>query len=215
MQRLLRNSAWLLVLTACLVWSSGAYADTLSWTITGADETGSGTMTATNEGGGVYLVTGMTGNIAVNGTSETITGFTPFTGTWTPGATETVFSGESGLDYTYDDIVDVGTNPQLDTAGLVFSLSGFSQLINVCSGDNRVASAPDLALGLTTTRQAASATPSLSRRWLPLSHRQSACWRWDCWGSWSFVADAAGKRTKLPGNGQPLHLARRVAADTQ
>jgi len=128
-----------LALAAGLACATGAYADTLSWSITGTGipgegVVGSGTMTATNEGGGVELVTGMWGtvNITYNGvtTGGAITGFTPYWGTPAPGNYAT---DPTGL-YYYNDLVYPSTTPQLDLWGVVFDVNGFSNPLNLCGG---------------------------------------------------------------------------------
>lgn len=116
-------------LAAGLACATGAYADSLSWSMTGTDVAtgtplyGSGVLTATNEGGGVYDVTGMTGNITIDGVEEAITGLTPYTGTE---------PDPSGL-YDFDNVVTLPNTPVVDTLGLVFTLNGYGP-VNVCSG---------------------------------------------------------------------------------
>jgi hypothetical protein len=86
-------------------------------------------MTATNEGGGEYLVTGMTGSLLIGGTGGAIT-FVPFTGTL--GTTDSLTAG--GVTYTYDDLVFPSSNPELDGNGLLFDVAGFTDPVNVCVG---------------------------------------------------------------------------------
>lgn len=128
MRPCVKCSVVILMLVAGLVCESGAYADTLSWSITGTGVLGSGTFTATNEGGGEYLVTAMTGSLLIDGVGGAITGFTPYTGT--PG---TYGVDPSGL-YDFDDLVNPSSTPELDIYGLVFSVSGITSPLNLCSG---------------------------------------------------------------------------------
>ena len=117
-----------LVLAAGLAFSTGAYADTLSWSVTGQGVSGSGSFTATNEGNSQYLVTGMTGSLYINGVGGAITGFTPYTGT--PG---TSGADPTGL-YGYDDMVYPNATPELDSEGIVFSVAGYSDPMELCGG---------------------------------------------------------------------------------
>lgn len=134
MRRLLKLKVLFLALAAVQLSVTAVYAQTLSWSLSGTDVSGSGTMTATNEGGGAYLVTAMSGNIfiTVGTTTEggAITGFTQFTGPWVPGAFETSPTVD-GQAYAYDDIVYPFSTPALDSYGLVFDLSGFSGQFNL------------------------------------------------------------------------------------
>lgn len=128
MRRFAKWNVLVLALAAGLFCAKGGYADTLSWTMSGTGVTGSGTMTATNEGGGEYLVTGMTGSLFINGTGGDITGFTSYMGT--PG---TYGVDPTGL-YNYDDLIFPSATPQLDLWGLVFSVAGFTDPLNLCGG---------------------------------------------------------------------------------
>ena len=134
-----------LALAMSLAFATGAYADTLSWTIsslTGADATisGSGTITydasasdpnapytsndTSNgpEDTGCYLVTDISGNITIGGTEGTIEKFLADSSPLGPPS-----SGNdpySGL-LQYDNLLDPLNSPYLDSYGVVFSLTGF------------------------------------------------------------------------------------------
>lgn len=119
-----------LILGLCC--ASSAFADTLSWSISGSGVSGSGTFTATNEGNGEYFVTGMTGDLTITydgvTTGGAITSFTAYTGA----------VGTSGIDptglYDYDDLVYPNANPELDLWGVVFNVAGFTDPLNLCGG---------------------------------------------------------------------------------
>jgi len=140
--------AALILAVAILLFATGAYADSLNWTISGPNVTGSGTMSGINEGSGIYLITGMSGNIAIQEGSTTvggaITGFTQFVGTWTPGAYSTISNGNPGWVYEYDDIVNLNSPTELDAYGLVFSLNGFANPFDMCSGTTGLCTTPSL-----------------------------------------------------------------------
>ncbi len=127
-----RRNVVALALTLGLACATGAFADTLTWSVSGSGVQGNGTFTATNESNGEYLVTGMTGNLTItyNGvtTGGAITSFTPYTGA----------VGTSGVDptalYDYDDLVLPNSNPELDLWGVVFNVAGFNDPLNLCGG---------------------------------------------------------------------------------
>ena len=78
-----RPVALLIALAVLLVCATGAYADNFTFTYSGSNITGTGTVAATPDGGGVYTITSITGSqtifgltgaaAALNGT-QTITG---------------------------------------------------------------------------------------------------------------------------------------------
>jgi len=129
MRPLVKWNVLTLALAVGLVMATGAYADTLSWSVSGTNISGSGTMTATNEAGGEYLVTAMTGSLDINGVGGLIT-FIPWTGTL--GTPDTLVSG--GTKYTYDDLVFPSSTPNLDAYGLLFDVAGFANPVNLCVG---------------------------------------------------------------------------------
>lgn len=122
---------FLVVLAAALVCATGAYADSvdITWSISGTGVSGGGTMMATNEGAGEYLVTQMTGNLLIGGTGGAVS-LTPYTGA--PG---TFGVDPTGL-YDYDNLVFPSSSPELDPYGLVFSVAGFANPLNLCGGSN-------------------------------------------------------------------------------
>jgi len=132
MRKFVKWKVMILTLAAGLVWATGASATTIDWSISGPGVSGSGTFTATSESGGGYLVTGMTGDLDItyNGvtTGGAITAFTPY-----GGAPGTYGVDPSGL-YDYDDMVFPNSTPQLDLWGVVFSVAGFGNPLNLCGG---------------------------------------------------------------------------------
>jgi len=115
-----------------LICAPGGYAETISWTVSGGGVTGSGTITDTGLGGGLYQVTSMTGNLTVFDTVSdqavggTITGLVPYTGTPSPGNYET------GI-YEYNNLLYSSGTPEFDMYGLAFNVSGFSAPLELCS----------------------------------------------------------------------------------
>jgi hypothetical protein len=128
--RLVRCLPVLFAVVLFFGWTAGAYADNLAWTITGANESGSGSMTAINEGGGVYFVTNITGTLMVAGSMDTITGLVSPPAT--AGATAIV--NFPGYTDTYDDLVYLGAASPLDINGLEFTVSGLVNAVNLCGG---------------------------------------------------------------------------------
>jgi hypothetical protein len=149
MRRLVKWNVVVLVLAAGLACTTGAYADTLSWSVSGDGVLGSGTFTATNEGGGEYLVTGMTGNLTITYDGITsggaITSFTAYTGT--PGTNAVDPSGF----YDYDDLVFPNSNPELDLWGVVFSVAGITDPLNLCGGTGCDSGTPPYVLWTVNT----------------------------------------------------------------
>lgn len=121
-------------LAAGLLCATGAFADTLSWTVSGNGVSGSGTMTAINEGAGVDLVENMTGYINITVPFSTaggaIMGFSTCPGGYPVGGYCT--SSDGG--YSYNDLIYTSSTPEVDSFGLVFTLNGSGDLLNLCSG---------------------------------------------------------------------------------
>ena len=88
-----------------LTFATSAFATNIYFNYSGSGFTGSGVFTATDQGGGTYLVTG------VNGQQNTI----PFTGVEPLGA-------NGG--YTYDNLLFLNSTPQLDLSGILLSWNG-------------------------------------------------------------------------------------------
>jgi hypothetical protein len=126
MQSSARLNWVMLALAAILACGTGAYANSFSWLISGTNVSGSGSLQATAEAGGWYLVTSMTGNLYVGGIGGAIT-LTPYTGP--PG---TYGTDPSGL-YIYDDLVNPSSPPELHNWGLVFGVTGFTDPMNLCA----------------------------------------------------------------------------------
>jgi hypothetical protein len=126
MRSFVRRNLVVLALAAGLACGTGAYANTFSWSISGAGITGTGTMTDTYVSGGWYLVDSMTGNLTINGTGGAIT-LTPYAGT--PGTYGTDPSGK----YYYDNLINPSSTPELDMYGLVFSVANITGgPLNLC-----------------------------------------------------------------------------------
>jgi len=89
-----------------LIFSTAAFATNIPFSYSGSGYTGSGVFIATNEGGGTYLVTGVTGT--QNGL--------PFTGV------EPVTPQFSG--YSYDNLLFLKSTPQLDVLGILLDWNG-------------------------------------------------------------------------------------------
>jgi hypothetical protein len=118
MQSLVRRGEVLLALAAILACAPSAYADSFSWSISGSDASGSGSLQATDQGSGAYLVTSMTGTLYIDGVGGPITGIVP--------------TGSSGL-YLYDDLIFPSSTPELEYLGLVFGVTGFTDPMNLCA----------------------------------------------------------------------------------
>ena len=88
-----------------LTLSTVAFATNITFTYSGSGFTGSGVFTATDQGGGTYLVTG------VNGQQNT----TPFTGVEPLG---------TNGGYNYDNLLFLNSTPQLDSSGILLSWNG-------------------------------------------------------------------------------------------
>jgi hypothetical protein len=122
-----RSVVLMFVLAVLLCSATGAYADSFSFSYSGPNISGSGTLEATPDGGGVYTVTSMTGSQILNGISETITGLIPATASNTYPTTGTPV-------FFYDDLIAPASNPIVDVNGILFSVSGQAQPVNICSG---------------------------------------------------------------------------------
>jgi hypothetical protein len=107
-----------LALVAILACGSAAYANTMTFSFSGPDASGSGSMQATAQGGGSYLVTSMTGSVFIDGVGGPITGLVP--------------TGSNGL-YIYNNLVYPSSTPELDYQGLVFGVTGFADAMNLCA----------------------------------------------------------------------------------
>jgi hypothetical protein len=113
---------------ALLVLAVGANADSFQLTYSGTNISGSATLTATPDGGGVYTVTAITGWQILNGSFETITGLMPLSG----GGATTFFEPDSSF-VIYDNLIYLTSSPQVDVDGLFFKVSGQTQAVNLCS----------------------------------------------------------------------------------
>jgi hypothetical protein len=118
MQSFARRGVVQLALAAILACGTGAYANTMSFSFSGPDASGSGSMQATAQGGGSYLVTSMTGSVFIDGVGGPITGLVP--------------TGSNGL-YIYNNLVYPSSTPKLDYQGLLFGVTGFTDAMNLCA----------------------------------------------------------------------------------
>ena len=101
-----------------LLFAGPSRADTLTFSFDGTAVSGSGSMQATAQGNGSYLVTSITGSVDVGGLGGAITGLIP--------------TGGTGF-YLYDNLVYPNSSPQLDYQGVVFSVAGFTNPMNLCA----------------------------------------------------------------------------------
>jgi hypothetical protein len=107
---------------ALLVFASSAYADNFQLTYSGAGLSGTLDLAATPEGGGSFLVTGIYG--FQNGSSVT--------GLIAPVASG-LFTLPDGDGFTYDNLLFASSSTLLDNPGLLFTIAGFSQPVNLYS----------------------------------------------------------------------------------
>ncbi len=123
MSSLVRRLVLTFAMVSLLACARSAHADTYQMTFSGAGITGLAFLTATPDGPGTFLVTAITGS--VNG--EAITGLiAPTTST---GFSEFKLSGIQV--WAYDDLIMPGTNPGIDTFGLLFTVQGTTQPVNL------------------------------------------------------------------------------------
>ena len=107
---------------ALLFCAVGAHADSFLLTYSGTNISGSLTLNATADGGGVYTVTSASGWQVLDGTLETITGL--------------VSTAAANPYFYYNNLLSPGANPVVDYAGLLFGVSGLSQPVNLCANCN-------------------------------------------------------------------------------
>ena len=108
----------MLALAAGVACTTGAYANTFTFSFSGPEVSGSGLMQATAQGGGSYLTTSMTGTVTIDGEGGPITGLVPM--------------GSNGL-YIYNNLVYPSSTPELDYQGLLFGVTGFTDAMNLCA----------------------------------------------------------------------------------
>src|ERR1700690_1730701 len=111
-----------LALVVLLGGASSAYADSFQLTYSGGGLNGILNLTATPEGGGSYLVTSISG--VQNGSLVT--------GLIAPVASGLIILPD-GDGFTYDNLLFAGSNTILDNAGLLFTIAGLSQPVNLYS----------------------------------------------------------------------------------
>ena len=96
---------------AVLAFATSAFATNIYFNYSGTGFTGSGVLTATDQGGGTYLVTGI-----ITGEQNGL----PFTGVEPNNGGAVAISGP----YMYNDLVYVTSTPELDIWGVVLDWSG-------------------------------------------------------------------------------------------
>jgi hypothetical protein len=122
MSNLVRRFVLTLAVVVLLGGASSAYADGFQLTYSGGGLSGILNLTATPEGGGSFLVTSVSG--FQNGS--------PVTGLIAPVASGLIILPD-GDGFTYDDLFFPSSNPFLDNAGLLFTIAGLSEPVNLYS----------------------------------------------------------------------------------
>ncbi len=107
---------------ALLFCAVGAHADSFLLSYSGTNISGNVTLNATANGGGVYTVTSASGWQVLGGALETVTGL--------------VSTAAANPYFYYDNLLAPSSNPVVDYYGLLFSVSGLSQPVNICSNCN-------------------------------------------------------------------------------
>lgn len=104
---------------ALLLCAASAQADTYDLTYSGANITGTLTLTVTNDGGGIYTINSITGR--------------PFS--------------KYGEIFLYDQLIGPGSSPSIDFYGLLLGVTGESSPANICGNcdDNNGVSYPEYA----------------------------------------------------------------------
>ena len=120
MSSLVRKAVLMGALAALMLFAKGASADSFNFSYSGVGITGMGSFVATPDGGGTYTVTSVTGT--QNG--ATITGMVAV-------ANSGYFTVPDGDNFTYDNLITIGTTPQLDLNGLLFTVQGQSEPVNL------------------------------------------------------------------------------------
>jgi PEP-CTERM motif len=114
-----RASVLVLALVAVLGCATAVRADNFTFSYSGPEISGSGSLQATAEGGGVFLVTGMSGTQELNGGPlQTITGIVP--------------TSAGNTLYYYDNLLFPTQNPSIDIDGLLFTVTGDANPVNIC-----------------------------------------------------------------------------------
>jgi hypothetical protein len=120
MSSLVRKAVLMGALAALMLFAKGASADSFNFSYSGVGITGMGSFIATPDGGGTYTVTSVTGT--QNGAP--ITGMVAV-------ANSGYYTVPDGDNFTYDNLIMIGTSPQLDLNGLLFTVQGQSQPVNL------------------------------------------------------------------------------------
>jgi hypothetical protein len=118
MNSIVRKLAMTFAVLALLIGASAARADTMTVTLGGL-LTGTLNVTATPNGGGSYLITGLTGSETIGGTTMNVGGVVP-----TNASGAYWFPPPTGDGFTYDNLIFPGANTVFDNGGLLFTLVG-------------------------------------------------------------------------------------------
>jgi hypothetical protein len=138
-----RLSVSVLAIVVVLLFASGAFADSVSFTGTAPDGTAvSGTLTVTDTpdglGDGGFSVTAITGgSLTLEGTTTPVSGLTPLDGAASPSnpAFDAFFicaaPGDCGFHYdSYDNLLFPGASQMVDAGGLLF-YAGLGEPVNL------------------------------------------------------------------------------------
>ena len=119
MRSLLKWNLVVLALAVGLTCGTGALADTFSFTYVSGGVTASGTLTGTSIGGGVYDIT--SGTVTLTGAPISGSGSLVLNPN-APGTYNAYVGG--GTILTYDNLLFQGSNPPIDSNGLLFDIGG-------------------------------------------------------------------------------------------
>ena len=120
MRSLTRPSVLMFAMAVLLVGATSANADTFQFSYSGSGVSASGVLNATPVGGGIYIVTSISGTR--NG--QPITGLVPCN----PISPATYCTG---VGYNYDNLLFPTSTMQLDLYGLVFGVEGLTNPVNL------------------------------------------------------------------------------------
>jgi PEP-CTERM motif len=122
--RQVRFTLGVLAVLVALNFATGAYADSFTFSYSGPQISGSGTLQATADGGGLYTLTSISGTQVLNGETQTILGL--------------VSTSAANPYFYYDNQFDTAATPVVDPAGWLFNVTGESQPVNLCAGGSCV-----------------------------------------------------------------------------
>jgi hypothetical protein len=128
-----RSAAFSAVLLSSAFLVPNAKADDFDISYTGPEISGNLYVTATADGGGVYTVDSITGSQTLDGVAQAVTGVVP-----NNGSPYSCYPSASCVDYiyNYDNQLYTTTSPSLDAYGLLFTVAGESDPVNICSGSD-------------------------------------------------------------------------------